>query len=261
MCGRFVSSHTPDKIAEFFGASFEQEAAALPPNFNVAPTQDVYAVVADAQGARELQPFHWGLVPSWAKDTKIGSKMINARAETIADKPAFKGLFRKHRLLIPMDGFYEWQQPGEGAPVGKSGKPIKTPMFIHRTDGKPLAVAGLWAAWRDPNAPESAGDAAWLHSCTVITTSANDMMSRVHDRMPVILGEDEWAAWLDPANHDVAALRGMLVPAGEDVLVMHPVSTAVNNVRNKGPELIAPVDGSVSEVRAGEASTLPGLGL
>lgn len=266
MCGRFVSSHTPDKIAEFFGASFESEAPALPANFNVAPTQDVYAVVADASGARELQPFHWGLVPSWAKDTKIGSKMINARAETIADKPAFKGLFRKHRLLIPMDGFYEWQQPGEGAPVGKSGKPIKTPMFIHRADGRPLAVAGLWAAWRDPSAPESAGDAAWLHSCTVITTTANDTMGRVHDRMPVILHEDAWADWLDPTNHDVAALHGMLVPAADDVLVMHAVSTAVNNVRNKGSELIAPVDDTVSPVvtaaaTTDEPSTLPGLGL
>lgn len=254
MCGRFVSSHTPDKIAEFFGASFEQEAAALPPNFNVAPTQDIYAVVAGASGARELQPFHWGLVPSWAKDTKIGSKMINARAETVADKPAFKSLFRKHRLLIPMDGFYEWQQPGEGAPVGKSGKPIKTPMFIHRADGKPLVVAGLWATWRDPSA-DADGPPAWLHSCTIITTTANGTMSRVHDRMPVILRDDDWARWLDPTNHDLAALHHLLVPAADDLLVMHAVSTAVNNVRNQGPELIAPVHSAVPET-----SPLPGLG-
>ena len=123
MCGRFVSSSSADKIAQFFGASFEGES--LPPNFNVAPTQDVLAVVADAAGEREVQAFHWGLVPSWAKDIKVGSKMINARAETIGEKPAFKGLFKKHRLIIPMDGFYEWQQAGEGAALGKNGKPLK----------------------------------------------------------------------------------------------------------------------------------------
>ena len=236
MCGRFVSSSSADKIAQFFGASFEGEA--LPPNFNVAPTQDVLAVVADAAGEREVQAFHWGLVPSWAKDMKVGSKMINARSETIGEKPAFKGPFKKHRLIIPMDGFYEWQQAGEGAPVGKSGKPLKTPMFIHRADDQPLAVAGLWAAWRD----KAAGpDAPWLHSCTVITTSANDTMAPVHDRMPVLLPHDAWDEWLDPTNQDMAALQHLLVPAPNDVLTMHAVSTAVNNVRNKGPELMAPV--------------------
>ena len=237
MCGRFVSSHSADKISEFFGASFEGEA--LPPNFNVAPTQDVLAVVADAEGHREVQAFHWGLVPSWAKDTKIGSKMINARSETIAEKPAFKGLFKKHRLIVPMDGFYEWQQAGEGAPLTKAGKPMKTPMFIHRVDGEPLAVAGLWATWRD----KAAGpDAPWLHSCTVITTAANDTMSPVHDRMPVLLPQSAWAEWLDPSNQDLDDLQRLLVPAPNDVLTMHAVSTAVNNVRNKGPELMLPAE-------------------
>jgi len=235
MCGRFVATSSADKIAQFFGASFEGEA--LPPNFNVAPTQDVLAVVADAAGTREVQAFHWGLVPSWAKDVKVGSKMINARAETIGEKAVFKGLFKKHRLIIPMDGFYEWQQPGEGAPLGKNGKPLKTPMFIHRADDQPLAVAGLWATWRD----RAAGpDAPWLHSCSVITTSANDTMAPVHDRMPVMLPESAWAQWLDPTNNDMAALQGLLVPAPNELLVMHAVSPEVNNVRNNGPELIAP---------------------
>jgi putative SOS response-associated peptidase YedK len=233
MCGRFVSSQSPDKIAEFFGASFEGDA--LPANFNVAPTNDVYAVVAGSDGERRLEPYHWGLVPSWAKDVKIGSKMINARSETIAEKPAFKGLLKKHRLIIPMDGFYEWQAAGEGSPLSTAGKPMKTPMYIHRVDGEPLAVAGLWATWRDRTAGP---DAPWLHSCTVITTSANGTMAPVHDRMPVILPASCWAAWLDPSINDSALLTAMLRPAPDDILTMHAVSVAVNNVRNKGPELV-----------------------
>jgi putative SOS response-associated peptidase YedK len=235
MCGRFVSTQQPDAIAQFFGASFEGDG--LPANYNVAPTNDVYAVVADADGDRRVEAFHWGLVPSWAKDVKIGSKMINARSETIAEKPAFKGLFKKHRLIIPMDGFYEWQAAAEGAPLTKAGKPVKTPMYIHRVDGEPLAVAGLWATWRDR---EAGPDAPWLHSCTVITTAANDTMAPVHDRMPVILPASLWQEWLDPTNHDVESLQRLLQPAANDVLTMHAVSTAVNNVRNKGPELVEP---------------------
>ena len=238
MCGRFVSSHSPDKIAEFFGASFEGgDAPQLPANFNVAPTNDVYGVVQAHDGHREVQAFHWGLVPSWAKDVKVGYKMINARSETVAEKSAFKGLMKKHRMLIPMDGFYEWQAGGDDAPLTKAGKPQKTPMFIHRKDGEPLAVAGLWATWRDPKA---GADAPWLHSCTVLTTAANSTMEPVHDRMPVILPEAKWAEWLDPANQDVEALRRLLVPADDDLLEYHPVSREVNNVRNKGEELISP---------------------
>lgn len=237
MCGRFVSTQSADAIAEFFGASFEGEA--LPPNYNVAPTVDVYGVVQSPQGERRVEPYHWGLVPSWAKDTKIGSKMINARAETIGEKPAFRSLLKRHRLIVPMDGFYEWQAGVQGGALTKAGKPAKTPMFIHRVDGEPLAVAGLWATWRDR---QLGPDAPWLHSCTVITTAANATMEPVHDRMPVILPRSAWAAWLDPTNDDAEVLRSLLVPAEEDVLTMHPVSTAVNNVRNKGEELIQPVE-------------------
>lgn len=235
MCGRFVSSNTPDKIASYFGATFDTDP--LGDNFNVAPTNDVYAVVADREAQPVVRAFHWGLVPTWAKEIKIGSKMINARAETVAEKPAFKGLLRSKRLIVPMDGFYEWRAAGEDAPRSAKGTPLKTPMYIHRADGRPLAVAGLWAAWRDR---EAGPDAPWLHSCTVITTSANGTMAPVHDRMPVILPEEHWAEWLDPSNRELAALQRLLVPAADDVLTMHEVSRDVNNVRNKGPELIAP---------------------
>lgn len=238
-----MSSSSSQRIGEFFGAGFEGDE--LEPNFNVAPANDVYAVIDRPDGERQLTTFRWGLVPSWAKDVKIGSKMINARAETIAEKPAFKGLFRKHRLIVPMDGFYEWRQ-GAGTPTSaltKAGKPVKTPMFIHRRDNEPLAVAGLWAAWRDPSLPVDAdtGEPVWLHTCTVITTAANDTMAPVHDRMPVLLPRRAWSAWLDPANQDMADLQRLLIPAPNDLLTMHEVSTMVNNVRNKGAELAEPV--------------------
>lgn len=263
MCGRFVTTSTAEDIAAYFGASVADSLAQsldlaasgssdatehvpdpehLPgrdANYNVAPTNDVLGVVdpmgiADEDGRVEHQvrSYQWGLVPSWAKDVKIGSKMINARAETIAEKPAFKGLFRKHRLIVPMDGFYEWQVV--------AGQKAKQPMFIHRADGEPLAVAGMWAAWRDKALGD---DAPWLHTCTVITTTANSTMAPVHDRMPVVLPADRWDEWLDPTNQDIDGLLHFLVPAPDDVLVMHPVSTAVNNVRNKGAELIDRVEG------------------
>jgi putative SOS response-associated peptidase YedK len=237
MCGRFVSSSSAERIAEYFGASFDPQTT-LPDNFNTAPTNDVYGVVAGPDGQPTLQVFHWGLVPVWAKDIKIGSKMINARSETLAEKPAFKSVFKKQRVIIPMDGFYEWQQGSEGAVLTKAGKPAKQPMFIHRLDGEPLAVAGLWTTWRDKTA---GADAPWLHSCTIITTSANSTMAPVHDRMPVLLPPSVWHEWLDPGNNDLDALQGLLVPAPDTLLTMHKVSTDVNNVRNKGAELIDPL--------------------
>lgn len=228
MCGRFVSTQAPDALAKYFGASFDD--ASLPPNHNVAPTNQVYGIVGTADGTPRLEVFQWGLVPPWAKDTKIGSKLINARSETIAEKPAFRTEFKKRRLIVPMDGFYEWQAR-EGT--------TKQPMFVHHVGDEPLAVAGLWSVWRDKTLGE---DAPWLHSCTVITTSANHTMQPVHDRMPAILPRREWARWLDPANTDTTALQQMLVSAPEELLTMHAVSTAVNNVRNKGAELISPIE-------------------
>lgn len=238
MCGRFVSASSPETIAEYFGAAFDGET--LGENYNVAPTADIYGVVADDDGERALEAFHWGLIPSWAKERKIGARMINARSETLAEKPAFKGVFRKHRLLIPMDGFYEWRAGDPDGPLDAKGKPRKQPMFIHRIDGEPLAVAGLWSAWKDPETKSdeaSSGD-AWLHSASVITTSANATMRPVHDRMPVILRRDVWDEWLDPKMHDTDRLSELLVPAADDLLTLHPVSVEVNNARNKGAHLI-----------------------
>ncbi len=242
MCGRFVSASPPERIAAYFGADVDVET--LGDNYNVAPTNDIYAIVTrndattDAGATPQLRAFQWGLLPMWAKDRKVGQKMINARAETLAEKSAFKGVFKKHRCIIPMDGFYEWAPGAPDGPVTKAGKPIKRPQFIHRTDGEPLAVAGLWSAWRDRS---DGPGGSWLHTASVITTSANATMEPIHDRMPVILPKAMWHLWLDPNNQNIDMLQRLLVPAPDDVLTMHEVSTEVNNVRNHGESLIQPI--------------------
>ena len=239
MCGRFVSTAGPDRIAAYFDTVLPTEVAAesLGENYNVAPTQDIYAVVASGDGAARVDAFHWGLIPSWAKDRKIGSRMINARAETLAEKSAFKGLLRTKRCIVPMDGFYEWKPGEEGGPVNTKGQPLKQPMFIHRGDGELLTVAGLWTAWKDVDDPEE----RWLHSATIITTAANATVRPIHDRMPAILPQERWAAWLDPGNDDLDALESMLDGGPPDLLEIRAVSTDVNNVRNNRPELIDPL--------------------
>ena len=175
----------------------------------------------------------WGLVPFWAKDVKIGSRMINARAETVAEKPAFRRAFAKRRCLLPADGYYEWQSmPGAA----------KQPMYITRADGRSLAFAGLYELWRDPAVGRDDED-AWLWTATVITTSAPDELGMIHDRMPMIIDPASWDDWLDPANSDVADLRALLAPAAASGLTTYPVSTEVNSVRNNGPQLIEPIGG------------------
>ena len=229
MCGRFVSATPPDQVAAYFGT--EAPEALLEPSYNVAPTNDVYAVLADGS-ARHLDAFHWGLVPLWAKDPKIGSKMINARAETLAAKNAYKAAFKRRRCLIPADGFYEWRKDPDAPPRAK-----KQPFFIHRPDGEPYAFAGLWEVWRGPDKDQEP-----LRSCTIVTTWPNEVMASIHDRMPVILPESTWDTWLDRDNDDLDLLGKLLVPLAPGLTVMHPVSTQVNNVRNKGPELVAEID-------------------
>lgn len=227
MCGRFVATNDPSALAAFFDAALDA-AVDLPANYNTAPTTDVFGVVARADGRRHLEAFRWGLVPSWADDLRIGSRMINARGETLAQKPAFRVPFARSRLIVPMDGFYEWATTTSG----------KEPFYIHRRDRGVLAVAGLWTAWRDRSADPAAG---WVHTCSVITTTANGTMSAVHDRMPVILDPVHWDEWLDPSTTDTARLSELLVPAPDEVLTMHRVGTAVNSVRNRGPELREPL--------------------
>lgn len=228
MCGRFVSATPPDQVAAYFGT--EAPEALLEPRYNLAPTDDVYAVLADGT-TRHLDAFHWGLVPSWAKDPKIGSKMINARAETLAEKNAYKAAFKRRRCLIPADGFYEWRKHATD-PKGK-----KQPFFIHHPDGEPYAFAGLWEVWRGPEKDQDP-----LRSCTIVTTSPNEPMAAIHDRMPVILGPDSWDTWLDRDNDDLELLGRLLVPSAPRLIAMHPVSTDVNNVRNRGAQLADPVE-------------------
>jgi putative SOS response-associated peptidase YedK len=238
MCGRFVSASPPDQIARYFDAVDDGEHA-LEPNYNVAPTTDVYAVLVDG-GVRRLEVLHWGLVPFWAKSPSAGNKMINARAETVATKNAYRHAFRKKRCIIPADGFYEWKVV--------PGQKNKQPMYIHRPDGEPMAFAGLWEVWRNPDAPGEE-----LHSCTVVTGEANEKMATVHDRMPVMLPPSAWETWLDPEVDDVELLGKFLVPAPPELIELRPVSTEVNNVRNKGPHLL-------DRVEAAESVPLDGLG-
>jgi putative SOS response-associated peptidase YedK len=234
MCGRFVSASPPDELARYFDAEAVPEAA-LDRSYNVAPTNDVYVVV-ETGGVRRLETFHWGLVPFWAKDRKVGSKMINARAETLAEKPAYKRAFQKRRCIVPADGFFEWKKI--------PGQKTKQPMYMHRPDDEPFAFAGLWELWRPKGEDGSYSDdeSTWVRSCTIITGEPNETVAPIHDRMPVMLPPSAWASWLDPENDDLATLGKLLVPAPAELVVAHPVSTRVNDVRSKDSALIEPFD-------------------
>lgn len=240
MCGRYAATADPTALIEEFGVA-EPPKEELPPDYNVAPTKKVYLVldrVVDDVPIRTLTCGRWGLVPSWAKDPSIGSRMINARAETVAEKPAYRKSFAKRRCLLPADGYYEWYLPtNPDAAVGKGGKPIKQPFFIRPADGASLAMAGLYEWWRDPTR-EDDDPAAWRLTCTVITTESSDELGRIHDRMPMTVAKAGWDRWLDPSGFDPASL---LLPAAAAGLEAFPVSTLVNNVRNNGPELLQPI--------------------
>jgi len=254
VCGRFVTASSPALIADRFAVD-EVDTTVAPdpePDYNVSPRRNVLVVREQAREEgkpqRVLSRLRWGLVPSWAKELKVGDRMINARAETVASKPAYRRAFANKRCLIPADGFYEWKAgAGSGAGSGAGGasgkaRPKKQPYFIHRKDGEPLAFAGLWEVWKVPDdSPDDVkgvgGDDGWVRSCVIVTTTPNDLMAPIHNRMPVILPESAWEQWLDPDEHDVDALAKLLVPAANELLEAYPVSTSVNNTRNNGPEL------------------------
>lgn len=239
MCGRYTSTSSVADLAEVFEVE-EVRAEEMPPRYNVAPSVPVYAVALSRRSAgddadkgphRSLGTFRWGLVPSWAKDPAVGNRMINARAEGIATKPAYRAAVARRRCLIPADAFYEWQRrTRDGKPAGK------LPYAVRRGDGSPMALAGVWEVWRPSDAP----DAEPLRTCAIITTAANELMAPIHDRMPVILEPGDWAAWLDPET-DMAVVEALMAPAAAGVLEAFPVATLVNKVSNDGPELLEPL--------------------
>jgi putative SOS response-associated peptidase YedK len=225
MCGRFTLRARVQDIREEFAL---KRAIELAERYNIAPTQQISAVRQGADGERELVSLKWGLIPSWAKDDKIAYSTINARAETVVDKPAFRSAFKRRRCLIPADGWYEWKVTG-----GTKSKPTKQPYRMHRPDDRPFGMAGLWERW------EHGGKA--IESCTIIVTSANARLSSIHDRMPCIISHDDYGLWLDPEFEGRDKLLGLLRPSPDEAFESYPVSTAVGNVRNTGADCIEPV--------------------
>jgi putative SOS response-associated peptidase YedK len=224
MCGRYALSQSPSAYADWFGAAsiLTEELA---PSFNVAPTDPVYAV-AEHHDERQLGTFRWGLIPWFAKDRKGAARNINARVETVATKPTFKYSFANRRCLIPADGFYEWKPMGEGKG--------KLPHYIYATDGGPLAFAGLWASWWDPESDDR------VTTCTILTGEPSPLVAPIHNRMPVLLDRALWDDWLGESE-DVDELVRLLEQRPAVELALHPVSTLVNSVQNNLPELIEPL--------------------
>jgi putative SOS response-associated peptidase YedK len=219
MCGRFTLRTPARDLVEIFELLREPD---LSPRYNVAPTQNVAVVRQDGK-SRELSMMRWGLVPSWSKDPKAGPPLINARSETIATKPSFRTAFKRRRCLIPADGFYEWQK--------KADSKTKIPHYIRMAKDRAFAFAGLWECWHG-------NDGSALDSCTIVTTDANDLMRPLHDRMPVILPEENFAQWLDPKNENVPELEALLRPYAPSEMTAFPISTLVNSPRNERPECI-----------------------
>ena len=222
MCGRFTLTLDPDELQEAFDLS--APPAGLAPRYNIAPSQPV-AVVANTE-ARKLELFQWGLIPSWAKDAKIGYKMINARSETLAEKPSFRAALKKRRCLVLADGFYEWKREGASR--------AKTPMYIQLKGGQPFAFAGLWETWKSP-------DNKLIKSCTIITTEPNALMKDIHDRMPVILPPKAYDLWLSPEELPSEKLPPLFKPFAASQMRAYAVSPLVNNPRFDSPECVIPV--------------------
>jgi len=228
VCGRYVSVSPPALLAELMHAD-EIRAETVEPDYNVTPRAEMPIVAETKDHVRVLDRVRWGLVPSWAKDLSIGDKLINARADGLSEKPAYRRAFERRRCLVPADGFYEWR--------AVPGQKVKQPYFIARADREPMAFAGLYEVWRDRKVP----DAPWLRSFAIVTTEANEKLAPIHSRMPVVLPEPAWNAWLDPDNRDTETLAQLLVPAPDDDFMFFPVSTLVNKPEHQGPELLEPV--------------------
>jgi putative SOS response-associated peptidase YedK len=223
MCGRFTLTVDPGQLQEAFPwVDFPEN---IPQRYNIAPTQAVGIVPND--GFNRLDFYNWGLIPFWAKDPKIGSRMINARSETISEKPSFRGSFKYKRCLVLADGFYEWSKQ----PNSKS----KIPHFIHMKDGKPFAFAGLWDAWHSDDGSE-------IRSFTIITTEPNQLLQNIHNRMPVILPPDAYLPWLQEGESDSELLKSFLKPFPGEAMEAFPVSRAVNSPQNDTPECVLPLD-------------------
>ena len=222
MCGRFTQQRPASELAEIFAAEPLVEDPGA--RFNVAPTDDALVVV-QREDRRAITAYRWGLVPHWAKDLKAGSRMFNARAETLTTSPAFRDAFKRRRCLVPVDSFYEWKREGT----------IRQPYNITRADGRPLALAGLWAGWKDPRTETV------RRTFTIVTTTPNDAMADLHDRMPVLIADDAWERWLDPTGADPSELLAMLQPTDEIALRIYAVDRDVNDVRRDGPALVEPL--------------------
>jgi len=220
MCGRFVQKSPPKKVAEKFKV---EEVPPLVERFNVAPAQAVLAI-REGEGAREAAFLKWGLVPGWAKDPAIGNKLINARSETVSEKPSYREAFRSRRCLVPADGFYEWQRRGDHG---------KQPYYFRMRDGEPFAIAGLWERWEG-------GEGGPLETCTLLTTEANDLLRPVHDRMPVIIPPEDYGRWLDPEALRPEDLRPLLRPYPAREMTSHAVSTPVNSPAHDDPRCAEP---------------------
>lgn len=221
MCGRYSLAMDLDKLDERF--TFRGSGLILEPRFNIAPTQEVLTVINDGS-ENQARLMKWGLIPSWAKDPSIGNRMINARAETVMEKPSFRQAFRKRRCLVIADGFYEWRRAGK----------LKIPMRIMLKTGEPFGFAGLWETWKS-------GDDVVIHSCTIVTTEANSLLAPVHNRMPVILPRDAESLWLDAEDGDAGELRELLLPYDASEMEMYQVSPLVNSPRNDSENLITPI--------------------
>jgi putative SOS response-associated peptidase YedK len=217
MCGRFAQRTDPKKLARAFQVN---EAPEIETRYNIAPTQEILSVT-ESEGGREMRFFKWGLIPSWAKDVSIGARLINARAETVEEKPSFREAFKKRRCIIPADGFYEWQRTG--------GR--KQPFFFQMRDESPFGFAGLWERWKGE------GEEV-IESCTILTTEANEVLKEVHDRMPVILHPEDYELWLDDDVRKRELIRGLLRPYLSSEMTSYPVATAINSPHNQGPSLI-----------------------